>query len=404
MLFPKFAGLPSELQEEIILACATEDLLGFARTSKRYYEQIIPLLYRDVDISVHNRPGLFPGAYCSLVHADNPNLNDESMMIQCEQKQQKFFNALKIHPDYGSHVIRLSWTHFSSYDMDDRQISEVPVWDAFGLLPNVMRLDFASLALQRECVTPPPLFPCVTHLRLLGQMSFPFLRSFTDSLDPTHLISVEFNNLQDFGQLKEGEDLPDFADLAKTLESEDLEGNSIIRHPGCMRGHLQRLHGRCTNLKRLFLRSVGNDWTMDGQWSPTIDAERYKEWASFIDSVRPTLESLVIEQGLEYESANIAHCRPGPLQVGRPMDERFLAHVLPILIRGDWPYLKEVKILGIGSKPRKLVRNFISGDMNVTAYVKDNLSLLESRGVSLEVQEAATKTFFFRINGPYYEV
>ncbi|KAE8445145.1 hypothetical protein EG329_013747 [Mollisiaceae sp. DMI_Dod_QoI] len=373
MSFSQFTILPLELQEEILKKCTPNEQLDFARTSKRSHNLIIPLLYRNLDFSVHNRPGLFRGQYCTLVHADNPLMDEDTMREECVHKQQLFFNVLRLHPDYGGHVVRLSWTHFSSLDWESRQVSEVPTWNAFRLLPNVKYLDFASLAIQRECVAPPLLFPRVTHLRILGQMSFAFVRAFTDSLDPAQLILLEFDNLQDFGQLREGEDLEILTDLAMLPESNDSEGNSIIRHPGSMRGHLRRLEGKCPSMKYLYLRSVGNDWTMDRQWSSAIDAARYKEWASFIDSVRPTLEVLVIEHGLEVESANILHCRPAPVQVGRPMDERFLEYILPILIQGEWPCLKQMKILGVGSRPKNLVGGFFPEDMAIALYVKMKL-------------------------------
>ena len=56
--------------------------------------------------------------------------------------------------------------------------------------------------------------------------------------------------------------------------------------------------------------------------------ERYREWGSFIESVKGTLLSLTIEQGTEPVDtdvyANIA-------QVGSPMDSIFLKLLLPIL-------------------------------------------------------------------------
>ncbi|KUJ12547.1 uncharacterized protein LY89DRAFT_738323 [Mollisia scopiformis] len=297
---PRFVELPSELQDEVVRNCTPSDQLAFARTSKDCHQQTIPLLYHQVDCSVHNRPGLFPGRHCKLVSADNPLLDDNDLRLACEHRQQLFLAALNSNDTYGhqrgTYLVRVQ------------------------LLPNVKFLDFASLAFKRQCLAPPSLFPCVTHLRLLGQMTFAVVRAFTDFTDPAQLISLEFDNLQDFGQLNENEKLPALADLAKIRESKDKEGNSIVRHPGVMRGHLQHLEGKCSNLRSLCLRSVGNDRQLDSRWSPTIDAARYKEWATFIISVSPTLENLVIEQGVEVDDTDVLHCRPQPVQVGRPMD------------------------------------------------------------------------------------
>lgn len=284
------------------------------------------------------------------------------------------------------------------------QVSEEPTWEAFKLLPNVKYLDFASLASQREHIVPPPLFPRVTHLRLLGQMSWNFLRAFTSALNPSQLISLEFDNLQDFGQMSEGEDLDWSTDLSKLRECEDTEGNPIVRHPGAMRGHLRLLAGKCSGLKSLCLRSVGNDDDRVGRWSPTLDTERYNEWALFIKSVQPTLENLTIEQGLEFDNKSTLHCRPQPLQVGRPMDARFTSTILPVLIEGYWPCLKRMTIMGIGSRPRQVVKSFLPTESTTATHMKDQLAAsAQLRNVLLEVREVATKTFFYRISEPTYD-
>lgn len=308
-------------------------------------------------------------------------------------------------------MLRLSWTVFSRYDIEneERRITEEPMWATFGLLSNVRYLDFASLANHRERVPPPLLFPNVTHLRLSGQMSWALVRAFIDSLDPTRLISLECNNLQDFGQLCDGEDLDVLeevlqlnrrVDLTTFPESKDIDDatGSEFRHPGAMRGHLQRLEGKCSNLQHLCLRSVGQDDPRDDRWSPSIDAARYEEWASFIHSVRPALHTLTIEQGLEVKDIDTSALCPrlSPLQIGRLMDDRLVKHILPTFSIGEWPRLKQLKILGVGSEPRYDISMFRPGAATVL-YVKQTLAGIRAlRDVKVEVREEATKTFFFR--------
>lgn len=365
-------------------------------------------MYSRVDLSLHNEDGLYPGQYCKQVLADNPYRLDFDVQDRCEAKQLIFINAINQNPEYARYVIRLTWTIFSRpcIENEERLITEEPVWKAFKLLRNVKYLDIASLASHRERV-PPPLPPSfftqVTHLRLSGQMSWAFVRTIIDSLDPAQLISLECNNLQDFGQCcEEGNSgLP--SDISAFPEFKDSSGNDIVRHPGVMRGQLRRLEGKCSSLRYLYLRSVGQDEENTNMWSPTIDATRYQELASFIDSVRPTIQSLVIEEGLEIENLNILFCRGYPIQVGRPMDTRFAEYLLPVLSSGDWPRLQYLGLYGIGGKPRWHVKGFRPGDIT-TSYINEALS--ESPGlygVKLDVRGEATKTFYLREMGPSYE-
>ncbi|KAF8861390.1 hypothetical protein BDZ45DRAFT_740456 [Acephala macrosclerotiorum] len=142
------------------------------------------------------------------------------------------------------------------------------------------------MAYRRERMIPKAWLPTIEHLRLVGQMSFAFTRRFLDTIDPAKLVSLEFDNLQDFGQLEDGVEYQVDNLLNHPLESEDSSGNPIIRRPGVMRGNLRLLQGRCTNLKNLSLRSVGSDHEWDSSWLAEKDEARYKEWGSFIDSVK----------------------------------------------------------------------------------------------------------------------
>jgi hypothetical protein len=330
------------------------------------------------------------------VLADDPHRSDYDAQDQCEERQQIFFDSIHRNPRYGKYVHQLTWTCFSRRDEEneERQISEEPMWDTFKALCNVKHLDFASLASYRERIAPPPLlFPRVTHLRLSGQMSFAIVLAFINSLNPTQLKSLECNNLQDFGSDEVDEGLGPASHPASLLESKDSSGNEI-RYPGLMSGHLQRLTGRCSSLRHLILRSVGQDAAVDTRWSSALDAARYDEWALFVDSVRSTLESLTIDQGMETEEKEILRYRSQALQIGRPMDERLSKHILPTLSNGNWPHLQQLRIFGVGTRPRD-VDNFLPG-FATASYVQRVLSEAQGlRGVKVEIQEEATKTFYF---------
>lgn len=185
-----------------------------------------------------------------------------------------FVESLKVHPEHGKLVVRFTWTYFDRWDaLAEEYLDDAPLWIALQLLQTVNYLDFGVLMFYREAV-PPPLFP--QHIRLLGEMPWAFVRAILLSSDPANFVSLDPDNLQDGGEFHGG-DFGNSADLSLTPELEDDEGNPVVRHPGTMRGHLRRLEGKCRNLRRLSLRSVGNDDYRDAKWSPVIDEARYQE-------------------------------------------------------------------------------------------------------------------------------
>lgn len=60
----------------------------------------------------------------------------------------------------------------------------------------------------------------------------------------------------------------------------------------------------------------------------------------FIESVRPTLQYLDLDQGIPLQFHNY------PLQKKRPMDQRFIIFILPVLVKGPYPVLKGLVIRG----------------------------------------------------------
>jgi hypothetical protein len=206
-------------------------------------------------------------------------------------------------------------------------------------------------------------------------MSYVFFRSMISS--PRSVKFLELDNVGGLGQLADGKPLQ--WNLQRPPESDSSNGNPETRHPGPMRGHLRPIQSQFANLQRLHIRTVGQDLFEDSSWASQRDKNRYAELASFIDSVRLTLESLLFEQGLEPEftgyatcgRANIGH---GP-QKGRPMDSRFLDEIMPVLLRAPWPKLKSVTILGVGGQVRPKVSrsNYEPDDPAVFDTAEDRL-------------------------------
>lgn len=116
-----------------------------------------------------------------------------------------------------------------------------------------------------------------------------------------------------------------------------------------MRDHLRPLIGKCTGLKELTLRTAWQDFYSDWMWSESHDEARYREWAGFIESVRPTLQYLDFDQGIPPQFHNQSGCGrhdPLPLQKKRPMHQRFITFILPLLVKGPYPVFKGLIIRG----------------------------------------------------------
>ncbi|KAL2057183.1 hypothetical protein ABVK25_002236 [Lepraria finkii] len=68
--------------------------------------------------------------------------------------------------------------------------------------------------------------------------------------DPTKVTHLELNNLQDFGQLYEGKDMPSVPNRCTPIdrrpETKYLNGDSKLKYPRPMRDHFRRITSRCT--------------------------------------------------------------------------------------------------------------------------------------------------------------
>ncbi|KAF8861391.1 hypothetical protein BDZ45DRAFT_687732 [Acephala macrosclerotiorum] len=115
-----FMSFPPELRHMIIDNIQNDGLTRLARTSKSIHAQVIPTLYRKVELSVHNQAGIFPGRAGMITSADNPDVNYHSVGYEdCVAKELSFLYALRKHPEYGTFVQDLRWASFTSWVHDD---------------------------------------------------------------------------------------------------------------------------------------------------------------------------------------------------------------------------------------------------------------------------------------------
>lgn len=119
--------------------------------------------------------------------------------------------------------------------------------------------------------------------------------------------------------------------------------------PGPMQNLLGALAGKCTSLKSLCLRKAGARDQFDFDPASTHkERDVYAEWALFLASVQPTLESLALEQG-----ERLLPRKDGAQPAVRPMDQLFGDMLFPVLAATAeeagqrWPRLKKVVVGGV---------------------------------------------------------
>ncbi|KAH8810888.1 hypothetical protein F5884DRAFT_262116 [Xylogone sp. PMI_703] len=364
MSLPIINDLPPELLLEVLRHCGARELIHIASTCSTLHPHAIRALYRTVDLSCHKVP---------MTAREYENMMGAEAVIPLQNRQNRFAATIIKHPEYGLLVESL----------------------AFRCMQRLKSLDLISFADRHERYPLPSFeFSKLEHIHIGGQMSFAFFRACIGSVDPARLINLDFDNLQDIGQMKDREPIDEEIKLSELAEYNDPQGTPMVRHTGPMRNFLWDFVGRCTALQRLALRSSGQDYDADFLWSDTIDAQRYKEYASFIRSVRGTLQHLVFEQAVRQGEIHRSCRAPHPHQTGaRPMDKRFLNYILPVLIERPWPVLQSMEILGLGGRPRPCML-FDPPDMQIFINAKRKLATAVRSDTLLTVEENECRTLW----------
>lgn len=360
----RLEDLPQDIFFEILDICAAHKgaLYNLSLTSKSIQNTCLPLLYRDVDLSTHNRGRLVEeeDECCWELWAD---LDGHYVPDDARLRQHSFLRTLTAHPEYGAFVRSFAWTLIwtGSWNTTSRlEDIEFAVWDVFTSLTNVKDLDLASLHYNflepfvRQ--NPPRLFSSAVRVRLLGWMHRGLVKSILYSVDPSKLAHLALDNLQDEGQYPDGSPVrsDDGENVRDHKETVNRDGSHGFVFPGPMRNILTPLEGRCMALKFLLLRKAGQELIERGNWtgwSPEIDDAVYREWASFLSSVKSTLEVFIFEhtRAPKYGMpSRCGHSRLISLQRIRPMDERFRRLFLSVLLAGGWPRLQTMEIRGVG--------------------------------------------------------
>lgn len=283
-------SLSTELLHTILSFCNLRDVLAIARVCKELSDLALPIIYRTVDLSVHNLPLTFdrqwwgidwvarPGDAPSWEYDDSyPRVPMEPLAV----RQQSFLNALLQNPILGVHVRTFAWIIRDNWDpagpLPAKSKVERPafkavspdtrMWEAFHHLTNVQQLDLCSLHRSWDNLylrTPPPkLFSTIEQLRLSGIMYCQTVNSILDSINPSNLKSLDLSALQDPGRFidKVPGNLnqpcyPGWNPERRQFDPNVPETKDLV-HPGPMRGILPVLQGRCTALRSLSIRKLG---------------------------------------------------------------------------------------------------------------------------------------------------
>lgn len=409
-------ALSRELLHTILSFCDLPDVLAIAQASKELRALALPIIYRTVDLSVHNRPLTFDQVWWGVNDfVDRPgdalSWEDDCsyprfLLELLAVKQQSFLDALLQNPGLGAHVRTFVWTIRDNWDpagpLPAKSEDERPrfkavspdtrIWEAFQHLTNVQDLDLCSLHNSWDELylrTPPPnLFSTIRQLRLSGVMYRQMVNCILDSINTSNLKSLELSALQDPGRFKDKvpgnlnqPGYPGWNPERRQLNLNVPETKDLV-HPGPMRGILPALHGQCTALRSLSIRKPSIFADID-QFHHITDDQFVQEFALFLRSVKPTLQRLDYEIGhpFDIDQTDIE----SPPQVDWFGNQQFVRYLLPVLLEPEWPAIQAVRISGV---------SWMGDDDD---RVEKNLKQVLGEAVSLEIIKLTERPceFFF---------
>ena len=185
------------------------DYLSLSLTSKRLNEAALPAIYRDIDLSIHNR-GVFKLQPKSPDKYDSSSFSYTVVPANTLTRQERFLETLEMHPEYAVYIKLLTWTllllhaKFTMMALTGihRQRKILKIWDIFQTLTQVRALDFAYLSSDHSHTLasqfPDALFPAATTIRLSGVMHYSLAASII-AVDPSKLVHLTIDNLQQEG-------------------------------------------------------------------------------------------------------------------------------------------------------------------------------------------------------------
>lgn len=191
----------------------TATLFSASLVCSSWRGHVLPVLLRHVHLSSHDQVHL-PGSARSSLYPDELNLADEEPQNPRE-RQIAFLRLILGRPDLALMVQSLAWTLVWRDENDSESEHtdlELRIWEAFGLMRNVRKLDLAGIHgngdLRYARQNPELLFPAVQDLRLGGVLHRRLVKAIIKSLDASKLVALRLDHLQDEGAWHTGVPLP----------------------------------------------------------------------------------------------------------------------------------------------------------------------------------------------------
>ena len=131
---PNIDGCPADIHVAIAEYCSFDGVRNLCFNSRRFYSHCVPVLYRHVDLSFHNRSKIdfayrhstqMDYGVCGLDETPARTQTGRTVRItfdlynrfervgDIQPKQEKFLQTLLAHPEYAPYVRSLSWTLLS---------------------------------------------------------------------------------------------------------------------------------------------------------------------------------------------------------------------------------------------------------------------------------------------------
>lgn len=286
-------------------------------------ERCLHVLFRSVKLQYGLRDRLYT-KYRRLY-----GWEEEAVMVHLK-RQNRFIDTLMIHPKYGKHVRRL-----------EKNVI-VPIKDenwgrAMQSLVHIQQVDFCfeTFASFPAKHIPAGLFQSVKSVRLVGEIQFSLAKSILNGVSPATLNDLYLDLIPD---LRIGSSQPRFV-------PQDQGEKARIIELAVVQGLLTPLTGRFTALRTLRLRTTATYRDHDS-WHDAAWEASYVEWASFIGSVKGTVEKFMCEQVVEMQY-NPPLCSVTPWH--EIVNERFQRLFLPTIVSGNWTCLDTIELRDIES-------------------------------------------------------
>ncbi|KAJ5155218.1 hypothetical protein N7492_008021 [Penicillium capsulatum] len=350
-------GLSTEIWLSIMMVLDQPSLKALTEVSKDLYALSAPILYSNIDLSIHNPP-----------RSTTEDGRETAPIIF--GRQNLFMQQLRARPELAVWVRSFTWT------MGLHRICELPAWSQkegkpslilqreniytlYQSLRDVIRVDISGGDVHDyPYQSLPPLFPKASHIRLSGQMHYALASAILHG-PRAPLKCLSLTNLLEAGCLRGGRNFqlqydPRFKYRPRLLPVEEIwadDGNPVQVVPGEMTRLLgPALQSRCSRLHRftfgiLDLTSESGLRILPPGWC-TRNAAIHDELTAFLYNVHPREVALVYSRLSAERRAELKSRYWRRRCVIHPRPSLGPQHGLFQTLLDGWPGLQKIVIHG----------------------------------------------------------